>query len=72
MLVRCTKLKHLWPEAIRHRDCTVTEVNDAAINMRESGSDWNLTIPRDRIASLVPADASMYGGAVKCWTLQLV
>jgi hypothetical protein len=55
-----------------NRDYTVAEVTDVAVKMRESGSDWNVTIRRDLIASLVPADASIYGGAVKCWTLQLV
>jgi len=64
----------LWQRVRRpgHRDCTVTEVSEAAITMREAGSDYYVTIPRDRIVGLVPADATMYGGAVKCWTLQFV
>lgn len=62
----------LW-QRLRWNGCdyTVLEVTDTAIHLRKSGSDWNVTIPRQRVASLIPADASMYGGGVKCWTLQL-
>jgi len=54
-----------------YRDCIPTDVDDESISLRESGSDFNFTIRRDLIAGLVPADASRYGGLVKCWTIQL-